>query len=58
MRKEKAQAESSASSDIELRLDQLEKKVDQQKIIASKILQGLEKPNSSSIKKKNSIKMS
>ena len=50
MRKQKAQSESSTSSDIELRLDQLEKKADQQKIIASKILQGLDKQNSSSRK--------
>ena len=50
MRKQKAQSESSASSEIELRLDQLEKKANQQKIIASKILQGLDKQNSTSRK--------
>ena len=58
MRKQKAQSESSASSDIELRLDQLKKKADQQKIIASKILQGLDKQNSSIGKKKSRLNMS
>ena len=51
MKKEKEASDAGISSDIKLRLNRLEKKAQQQKIIACKILQGLDKHISSSKKK-------